>query len=201
MYIKSLICSLILIGPGSSPAQTKRCRLLLVVLLLVKSIMPSLEPQGCVLCFLKLYYTWSKLLSDVFFICFGMFLSCRWRWTSYCRYAKWRGWKEVFFFTTASLINKQAWLCLSSLLIISIMVQMIYQVELKKGPPEQFTHEMDPGWCCSIDFQFTGKYSGNVTRTRFIQSSSLRPSSTFPTLHTICHLMHPHYWYCVNHPI
>lgn len=76
MYIKSLICSLILIGPGSSPAQTKRCRLLLVVLLLVKSIMPSLEPQGCVLCFLKLYYTWSKLLSDVFFICFGMFLSC-----------------------------------------------------------------------------------------------------------------------------
>ena len=62
MYIKSLICSLVLIGSGSN----KVMQVVLVILLLMKSVMPSLEPQGCVLCFLKLHYTWSKLLSDVF---------------------------------------------------------------------------------------------------------------------------------------
>ncbi|KAH0914774.1 hypothetical protein HID58_029220, partial [Brassica napus] len=54
--------SLVLIGSGSN----KVMQVVLVILLLMKSVMPSLEPQGCVLCFLKLYYTWSKLLSDAF---------------------------------------------------------------------------------------------------------------------------------------
>ncbi|KAH0891259.1 hypothetical protein HID58_053688 [Brassica napus] len=46
--------------------SNKVMQVVLVILLLMKSVMPSLEPQGCVLCFLKLHYTWSKLLSDVF---------------------------------------------------------------------------------------------------------------------------------------
>ena len=130
-----------------------------------------------------------------------------WWWTSYCMYAKGRGWKGIisipnpsfflssfgegnmegltlypslswvscifvvtvskcFFWlslqlrsefsrtastavqtfvikTIGSLINKQAWVYLCLLLNNSVLVQLIDQVELKKGPLEQFTHEME----------------------------------------------------------
>lgn len=45
--------------------------------------------------------------------------------------------------TIARLINKQASLCLSLLLINSVLVQLIDRVELKEDPLEPFTHEME----------------------------------------------------------
>ena len=82
-HIQSLICILVLIGYVSSLARTKWCRLLLVVPLLMKSIMPTSNlPRLCYSAFYNFFFG-LKLLTIfvlyylVFYIFFGILFHLR----------------------------------------------------------------------------------------------------------------------------
>lgn len=63
---------LVLIGSVSFSAKTKWCRLLFVVPFLMKSIMPTLNFQGCVSLLLTIFF-WFKTSYNICFILLGLF--------------------------------------------------------------------------------------------------------------------------------
>ena len=118
-HIQSLICILVLIGSVSSLARTKWCRLLLVVPLLMKSIMPTSNlPRLCYSASYNFFF-WFKASYNICFILLGLLhifwniisSASWWWWTAYYWYAKGRGWKvssvsrSLLFFSRLALVK------------------------------------------------------------------------------------------------